>query len=95
MARVSGAGGSRRTIRGLHDALLAHWRAFDAHWHVPDDCGPCRRVAALEDGEPMTFPGKSLWKALFDERRPGMFDELMHDETLYEVRGDVIAVVAA
>lgn len=43
----------------------------------------------------MTFPGKSLWKALFDERRPGMFDELMHDETLYEVRGDVIAVVAA
>lgn len=83
MARRGGRGG--REMPGLHDALLARARRFDAAWHreYQPVCGSCESVAELASGKPVTVNGETIWSAMFDRRDPARWDEFMHDKSWY------------
>ncbi len=42
----------------------------------------------LTAGEPVTVDGETIWAALFNPAAPRVWDEFMHDETMYVVIGD-------
>jgi len=88
MARISGGGRGGREIPGLHDALLAAARRVDDSWHIETNCGCCESVEVLASGQPCMVGGQEIWRATFDRRYPALWDEFMHDNGWYVVRGD-------
>lgn len=90
---VRRAGGRRRTITGLWDALMAHAERMDAHWHIDFECGPCAWIATLRTGDPVQVQAARLWRVLYDERSPRDFEEFLRDGGWYIVTGDRIEAI--
>jgi len=88
MARISRGGRGGREIPGLHDALLAAARRVDDSWHIETNCGCCESVEVLASGQPCKVGGQEILRATSMRRYPALWDEFMHDNGWYVLRGD-------
>lgn len=99
MARRAPGTVSRRLVTGVGELVLHHHRRLDTAFcmrPLGKSCRWCRNIADLEAGQPVQLPGDEIYTALCaDEHLARTCRDLMHDESIYEVRADTLDLIAA